>query len=308
MYPSRRSLYHVPWPYQFCHTLLRTPAIGSLFLIFYIFGCLPAEIPDILFWVISTIVTIVSFFTAALTVFGTPIAFIVSLFFIGNYNSTMGQIYIVVSILAFLVYVCYIIPACRLASGRYLLVPLVNRIIVNPDWVGQRIMNISHPDHSDDSKGALSIVIILFVLFALLVSFILASSSGTSYTPPALSRATASPQPTNTGSYYERYYPNTWNYICKYTFSPYEYVKIYDRIWGDLQRYHGDGIPFATLTAYEQSLVNYPDHGQYIYVSSGSHTYHNTRDCYTLLRSTSVLRYSYISHIRYSPCSKCVGE
>lgn len=107
---------------------------------------------------------------------------------------------------------------------------------------------------------------------------------------------------------YDREYPATWAYICKNADDPYEYVEYYDSVWGDLQRYHGDGVPFDTLTSYEQSLVHYPEKGSYIYFASKtSKTYHSTAKCYTLLKSNVVSRLATISS-RFEPCSKCVGE
>ena len=138
-------------------------------------------------------------------------------------------------------------------------------------------------------------------------------------TPPShtsVPRRTATPTPKRTTTtttdlvrYYQVNFPQTWGYISKNADSPGTYLRTYDRIWGDLQRYRGDGIPFNTLTRYEQSLVHYPAIGNVVYVaSSSSSTYHSTRDCYTLLKSSSVSAKP-LSYMRQSgPCSKCVGE
>lgn len=134
--------------------------------------------------------------------------------------------------------------------------------------------------------------------------------------PVSTSRTTtASPVPqsstysrSNLANYYRNEFPQVWGWIVKYADDPYSYIIFYDRIWGDLQEYHGDGMPFHTLTYYEQSLVHYPARGQYIWMASGSTTYHNTPDCYTLLRSKQIIRYPYAARIHYYPCSKCVGE
>lgn len=106
---------------------------------------------------------------------------------------------------------------------------------------------------------------------------------------------------------YERDYPGTWSYICKYSDDPYEYIVYYDRIWGDLQKYNGDGIVFDTLSSYEQAKVNFPSIGEYIYYTSGSKTYHSTSLCYSLLRSDPSRRLSKYAYM-YEPCSKCVGD
>lgn len=101
----------------------------------------------------------------------------------------------------------------------------------------------------------------------------------------------------------------TWGYISKNADYPSSYVITYDRIWGDLQRYRGDGIPFDTLTRYEMSLVNYPAIGSKVYFSSAtSRTYHSTLSCYTLLKSSSPVYRSSSTRYQYEPCSKCVGE
>ena len=108
--------------------------------------------------------------------------------------------------------------------------------------------------------------------------------------------------------YYKATYPMTWGYITKNSTSPNTYVITYNSIWGDLQRYHGDGIVFRTLTAYEQSLVNYPSIGLSVYfASSTSTTYHSIPYCYTLLGSDIISRSAEYRY-RYDPCSKCVGQ
>lgn len=108
--------------------------------------------------------------------------------------------------------------------------------------------------------------------------------------------------------YYKEYYPMTWGYIYKYADNPYSYIEFYDDIWGDLQYYHGDGILFETLTRYEQGLVNYPVLSSVVYCTPSGSDYHATRDCYTLLRSKSILRKQLSDVRKYSPCSKCVGD
>lgn len=108
--------------------------------------------------------------------------------------------------------------------------------------------------------------------------------------------------------YYKENYPMTWGYIKKNTMWPEEYLEYYDSVWGDLQEYLGDGIPFDTLTMYEMSLVNYPNVGPRICIARGGKTYHSTEKCYTLLK-TDVKVWVDASRRRiYSPCSKCVGN
>lgn len=113
---------------------------------------------------------------------------------------------------------------------------------------------------------------------------------------------------TSTAEYYKENYPMTWGYINKNADDPYTYVEFYDNVWGDMQKYTGDGINFDTLTRYEQSLVNYPAIGSYVYFSSTkSREYHSTDKCYSLLKSNPISRPA--SHRRnYDPCSKCVGD
>ena len=109
-------------------------------------------------------------------------------------------------------------------------------------------------------------------------------------------------------SIYQEYYPMVWGYIAKYSSSPESYIKYYHQVWGDLQRYTGDGMNFDTLTQYEQSLVNYPTLGAYIYfATNNSKEYHSTTKCYTLLRSNPIKR-PLSQRYYYDPCSKCVGE
>ena len=108
--------------------------------------------------------------------------------------------------------------------------------------------------------------------------------------------------------FYQENYPMVWGYIQKNADDPDEYIKYYNQVWGDLQRYTGDGINFDTLTRYEQSLVNYPPIGSWVYfASSKSNEYHSTSMFYTLLKSSPVFRPSSQRH-NYYPCSKCVGD
>lgn len=108
--------------------------------------------------------------------------------------------------------------------------------------------------------------------------------------------------------YYQENYPMVWGYIKKNSSSPYEYIKYYHQVWGNLQKHTGDGINFDTLTRYEQSLVNYPSVGRYIYFANAkTKEYHSTYKCYTLLKSNPVSRDASYAYM-YNPCSKCVGD
>ena len=182
--------------------------------------------------------------------------------------------------------------------------------------------------------GLASAAILVYVVFLLFVGAY-AVFVPDDYRPPVQSRSVATTRPAvtarptstprattaplsfdpqryfghvNVKRHYENNHPETYRYIYKYAENPEAYLYTYDGIWGDLQDYIGDGIPFDTLTPYEQSLVDYPEPGAYIWVVSGRSTYHNTPDCFTLLRSTEVERYAYSSHVYYNPCSKCVGD
>lgn len=110
-------------------------------------------------------------------------------------------------------------------------------------------------------------------------------------------------------AYYQKNYPMVWGYIKKNASDPYSYIEFYHQVWGDLQEYTGDGINFDTLTWYEQSLVNYPDIGSFIYFANpDSKEYHSTNKCYTLLKSYPTSSKSSAYAYKYNPCSKCVGD
>lgn len=151
---------------------------------------------------------------------------------------------------------------------------------------------------------ALAIIVVCFVINSL-------SDRGEDNANTSKSSATQRTSVSSTASvadYYKETYPATWAYISKYAQYPSTYVILYDRFWGDLQQYHGDGIPFDTLSGYEQSLIHYPTKGAQIYfATSTSTTYHATGACYTLLRSDPITRSSSLAY-KYSPCSKCVGD
>lgn len=151
----------------------------------------------------------------------------------------------------------------------------------------------------EENSGSKTIFILTLLQIALVIVLVFPSKYD-AYTSPSYVMW-------NIAERYERDYPSTWSYISKHCDDPYDYVVYYDKIWGDLQEYNGDGIVFDTLSSYEQSKVNYPDIGKYIYYTSGSRTYHSTPLCYTLLRSNPYQRLSKFSDM-YDPCSKCVGD
>ena len=181
----------------------------------------------------------------------------------------------------------------------------------------EKITGKSTSDSKEGAKAALWLLIITVAFMAVLFSFVFSSSDTTPDDPPKspritlapISTATSTPKPTSSlADYYKSTYPMTWGYILKNSTSPYTYIYTYDNIWGDLQRYHGDGILFSTLSPYEQSLVNYPAIANSVYFSSStSSTYHSIPYCYTLLGSQLTTRSAQYRN-QYSPCSKCVGE
>lgn len=168
-------------------------------------------------------------------------------------------------------------------------------LVLLADFVKSKLFK--HPE--DDKSGIKPIIIMTLIQMAILVLLTFNSIYST-YT----SSSYASHKIVDR---YEERYPRTLAYIENYAADPYEYIEFYDKVWGDLQRYNGDGIVFDTLSSYEQSLVNYPDVGKYIYYTSGSNTYHSTPMCYSLLRSEVLSRLAKYSYL-YSPCSKCVGD
>lgn len=153
----------------------------------------------------------------------------------------------------------------------------------------------------------------LFVCVLLLAIVISACTpNGTKVPASANKQATYVAQPAaapfDALSYYQENYPMTWGYIRKNADNPASYVKYYHQVWGDMQAYTGDGINFDTLTRYEQSLVNYPRIGSYVYFASKtSKEYHSTSKCYSLLKSNPISRPASQRH-NYNPCSKCVKQ
>lgn len=144
-----------------------------------------------------------------------------------------------------------------------------------------------------------------------------ASSRSPTSSPRITVRPTSTPtaQPSRNANsqaellnYYQLHYPMVWGYIRKNADDPFNYLQFYDFVWGDLQEYCGDGVHFETLSRYEQSLVNYPSIGSYIYFAfATSREYHSTDQCYTLLKATPIARPA-TQRYNYSPCSKCVGD
>lgn len=163
----------------------------------------------------------------------------------------------------------------------------------------------------DGRKGVLfvsSIIAGAIALFMLFINVFSIEVFESDNERPSTRPLSATTEKLSTEDKYRILYPSTWAYIYKNAEDPYEYIEYYNSVWGDLQRYHGDGITFDTLTSYEQTLVNYPGIGNYVYkASKTSKTYHSTTKCYTLLKSTPVLTFAYNTR-GLDPCSKCVGE
>lgn len=344
------GLFRVPFPYLFSNYILRTPCIGPLFLIFYIYTCLPSGTSSGWFIAISIVLSLLSFFTTLPVTFGTPVAFAVSLFFVSSFNEFYITVYLIVSLIAFIIFTLHYVVIHRLSTKRYLTLSRTGQVIVNPDWVEEQLfpslssgrLSEFQRDRKEQRKksdsgdmGSVSfwVLLVLGLVAIVVLGYFIMQGNDTKTNlpvirsdvaivtptstprPTATPRRTAAPAPMRTSSaasplsfYYQMNYPMTWGYISKYAAVPESYIQTYDRIWGDLQRYHGDGIPFDTLSRYEQSLVNYPGIGSYIYfASASSREYHSTVYCYTLLRSTPVQRSSRFAS-QYNPCSKCVGD
>lgn len=155
--------------------------------------------------------------------------------------------------------------------------------------------------------GCTFLVIIGLIVYAVNAPDPTASPSTVAYTRQAFQpKPTATPF--NAVSYYQDNYPMVWGYVRKNASNPASYIQYYHRVWGDLQEYTGDGINFDTLTRYEQSLVNYPRIGTYVYfATSSSSTYHSTNMCYSLLKSDPISRPA-SQRYKYNPCSKCVED
>lgn len=122
---------------------------------------------------------------------------------------------------------------------------------------------------------------------------------------------TPDPEPTpddlpNCPVLYRTQYPASWSYIRHNAKNPESYVYYYHYVWGKLQEHHGDGIIYGTLSDEEQALVNYPNVGRLVYMSSvNSDKYHSTPNCYALLKSTPI-EVDAIQAIVRERCTKCV--
>lgn len=138
-YNSLPPIARVPFPQRFSNSILRTPCIGTIFLVFFIYVCLPDGTSSGWYVAISIGISLLSFVTTAPMSFGTPIAFSVSLFFISDYNETFITIYVIVSLVAFIMYSLHCVVVSRLVSGRYTTLPESGVVVVNPDWILRQI-------------------------------------------------------------------------------------------------------------------------------------------------------------------------
>lgn len=186
-------------------------------------------------------------------------------------------------------------------------------LLVGTIVIGQIAYNILSSFRSeDDDISSNAITIFALALSIVLACLLVQPFKGESAAPysekKTKSSYTESSKTSDVASYYQRKYPMVWGYIKKNSSSPYEYIEYYHQVWGRLQAYTGDGINFDTLTRYEQSLVNYPYVGKYIYFANAkTKEYHSTYKCYTLLKSNPVSRDASYAYM-YNPCSKCVGD
>lgn len=110
----------------------------------------------------------------------------------------------------------------------------------------------------------------------------------------------------NVADYYREHYPAVWGYISKHSSNPHKYVEYYHYLWGDLQKFHGNGLIFGTLSPYQQSLVRYFPVGHHVFLSSTkSKHYHAHPACYSLLTATPI-EVDALAALGLQPCSKCV--
>lgn len=165
MRDSIPDLFRVPFPYLFSNYILRTPCIGTLFLIFYIYTCLPAGTSSGLFAAISIGLSLISFFSTLPMSFGTPIAFVVSLFFVSDFDEFYVTVYAVVSVIALVMFVLHYVVMHRLSTKRYLTLPSSGRVIVNPDWVEKQLF-CSQPDRKNNTVLSLLAPVVLVLLLA----------------------------------------------------------------------------------------------------------------------------------------------
>ena len=187
-------------------------------------------------------------------------------------------------------------------------------LLVGTVVIGQVAYNVLSKSRSEDDEPSANAITIFALLLSIVLACLLVQPFKKEPAEFNSERGTASARSESTkhsdiASYYQRNYPAVWGYIKKNASDPYSYIEFYHQVWGDLQEYTGDGINFDTLTWYEQSLVNYPDIGSFIYFANpDSKEYHSTSKCYTLLKSYPTSSKSSAYAYKYNPCSKCVGD
>lgn len=185
-------------------------------------------------------------------------------------------------------------------------------LLIGPFVIGMLLYNLFDKSQSEGHEPSSTMVSVAALALSIVLACVLVQPFGKTDLPAEtlhISQTETSYQNNERiAAYYQNNYPMVWGYIRRNAEDPYEYIGYYHDVWGDLQRYTGDGINFDTLGKYEQSLVNYPSIGMYVYFSTAkSRTYHSTRMCYALLKTDPITRPSH-QRFSYSPCSKCVGE
>jgi hypothetical protein len=176
-------------------------------------------------------------------------------------------------------------------------------LVVSIAVVGYNVIQVWKLDHVSEEKTSSS-------KSKEIVEYYNDTDSYSSSTSPEMQEALSFLLPDSYDvSLFKNNYPMVWGYIQKNAEYPNTYLSTYMNIWGKLQKYHGDGIPFDTLNTYEQTLVNFPEIGPNIYFANNkTKTYHSSKDCYALLASNIVVVKKTENLKEYDPCSKCVGD
>ena len=128
---------YVPFRYRFCNYLLRTPFVGILFPLFYILCCLPEGTPVGCHITIGIVLGIISIYSTIPVTFVTPIAFVVSLFFVSDLPRIWNDVFAYVTLAAIPIFVCHYIVIRRLITGQYETSPTTGAILVNPEWLAR---------------------------------------------------------------------------------------------------------------------------------------------------------------------------
>ena len=128
----------IPRYQRICHSLIRTPFIGALWLVLGFLVC-TSDSSYFVKYAIASVFFFSSMYTALPSVFLTPVSLIASLFFLGGLNEIGCTMYIIVWAVGVFVYLVFATVQVRIMTGKYEVSVLTRAVCYNmTDYISGR--------------------------------------------------------------------------------------------------------------------------------------------------------------------------